>query len=377
MSCPVSLFIAGDYVDAYLYSDVLLVWDGAGRLAIVQTRALASAAIAGSDMHPQLARAAFVDNQLLDEVEVTGTENGDRSSAVADQAIQVNISDLSPRYFRVAPELEVLDLMATYGRLFVSTTDSLLSVPFDAREVGPTRKRLDHTCVSTLPRWGSVTASCANAGSWALLGENSSADVGGSRTLQFDSATSIRHSWLGSNVLTFEENGRFDPFRADVERGKGKETLVRGFEPLSSNDFANEGWWLDEDADIAGLSDSDFTAVFPGEIVTSHRGEILATPLHVWGGFPQPDGYSQSLGRVPGRILDIVRTAGEYVIETDGALHILTDEGREPELLLERETIALRSYGRSRRYRRVVTATADGGLLIAAFTGTPSGIRGE
>ena len=152
---------------------------------------------------------------------------------------------------------------------------------------------------------------------------------------------------------------------------------MRGFEPLSSNDFANEGWWLDEDADIAGLSDSDFTAVFPGEIVTSHRSEILATPLHVWGGFPQPAGYSQSLGRVPGRILDIVRTAGEYVIETDGALHILTDEGREPELLLERETIALRSYGRSRRYRRVVTATADGGLLIAAFTGTPSGIRGE
>ncbi len=55
------------------------------------------------------------------------------------------------------------------------------------------------------------------------------------------------------------------------------------------------------------------------------------------------------------------------MIETDQSIVYLYSDG--PRTMIEREVISLRAYPRSKRHRRMITATIDGGLLIAVLLG--------
>ena len=145
---------SGTVCDSYLYGGLLLAWDDQGRLIIVSTEAVAMAAAEVTSAPLALARAAFVDNKLLSDARVTDRLAKSALSEVhnGDGAIvHLDLDDLNPLFFAVAPEVDVLDLMATYSRLFISTDDSLLSLPFGAQEVGDVRRRIDHrSYLSTL-----------------------------------------------------------------------------------------------------------------------------------------------------------------------------------------------------------------------------------
>lgn len=94
---------------------------------------------------------------------------------------------------------------------------------------------------------------------------------------------------------------------------------------------------------------------------------MFATRISPWEGIPQPVGETEGIAEVAGRVLSIADTDGGFVVETDEELNYVAAHGNVE--LIRRETISLRSYQRSRRHRRTISATVDGGLLISALLG--------
>lgn len=403
MTSTVSALIEGNYVDSYLYGGLLLAWDERGRLLIASTESLARAVADAAAAPRDITRALFVDNKLLRNPDVmrcaqtcglSQVQNGDGATT------HVSLNDLEPRFFDVAPNAEVLDLMATYGRLFISTDEALLTVPFNAAEVGELRHLLFYRCLSTTPRWGAITASCADAGTWALINEIQLEFGPTQRTEQIDEAVSVRHSWLGSNLLSFDDESEIEILKADVPLGKGRHRLVEGFSLAEDyGDLSQIRWWLSIDEyqepaleatdpwfespdprssviesdriDITRRSQvgpPDFVTAFPGLLVAARDGRLRATRISTWSGYPDPFGDIENVAEVNGRVLAVADTDGGFIIETDSELHYIP--AGDPVVLIARETISLRGYPRSRRHRRAITATVDGGLLITALLGT-------
>lgn len=372
MSSSISVLIEGNYVDAHLYGGLLLAWDDRGRLIIVSTEAVASAVAEATALPRGIARAAFVDNKLLHDpkdrrhsLDLMRGELTGRPQTV----VNLRLESLDPRFFAVAPNVTVLDLMATYGRLFIATDDALFSVPFDSSHVGDLRKRLAHRCLATTPRWGVVSASCGDAGAWALLNETDVSGGPARRAEQIDVGVSVRHSWLGSSLLSFDDDNQIEMFKAAVPMRKGQRRLALGFSSIDdSDDLEGAGWWFPASDDPLGLRGADFVTAFAGLLVAARDGLVQATRISTWSGFPQPFGETAQLAEIGGRVLSVAETDGGFVVETDDELHYLTDG--DPELLVDRETISLRAYPRSKRHRRAVSATVDGGLLISALLGS-------
>jgi hypothetical protein len=371
MSVTASVLIEGNYVDAYLYGGLLLAWDDRGRLLIASTESLAAAAALASKTNKRIARALFVDNKVLKEGEALAQA---RKSPLAsgrdhDDALHLSMDKLDPRYFEVATDAHVLDLMATYGRMFVSTDDALLSFPFAATEVGAAQTRLPHRCLSTTPRWGAVSASCAEVGAWALLYEVEKAHGATPRAVQLDaSRASIRHSWLGASLLSFDDENRIEAFKARVPREKGQRRLAEGFsasdEYLTSADAYSQT--VDERAE--SINTIDFITAFPGLVVIARAGVVVAQRVHLWEGAPMSFDQPIEFAEVDKRVLSVADTDAGFVVETvDALLYVEADASTA---ITNRETIALRAYPRSKRHRRTVTATVDGGLLITALLGT-------
>jgi hypothetical protein len=373
-----SVLIEGDYVDAYLYGGLLLAWDDRGRLLISNTEILADAAVESHSVSRSVARAAFVDNKLLDKpgaltrarkLAKPKIRNGDGA------VMHLRPHDLRPSYFSVADDAHVLDLMATYNSLFISTDDSLLSVPFGPYEVGDVVKRFPHRCLSTSQRWGAVSASCAERGAWVLLEEVGEAKGAERKTEQIDEKVSIRHAWLGSTLLSFDESNAIDLFKAVVPTRKGERRRMRGF--ISSEEFEDSEYigWSSPEWDPVGIEHADFVTTFTGLLVVAGDGLVRATRVSLWSGAPEPVGEVLNIAETVDRVLSVVDTVGGFVVETDEKLSYLSTENEET--LLSRETISLRSYQRSKRYRRTVTATVDGGLLVTALFGDHMLPQGE
>ena len=363
MSSTVSVLIEEDVVDAFLYGGLLLAWDWRGQLLIVDTETIATKVAESSGSQRSAARAAFVDNKLLDSRK---TRASVRRSALAEvhngdgAVVHLSIDDLEPRRFDIGADTSVLDLMATYGRLFISTDDGLLSLPFAPTDVGPTRRLLSFRCLSTTPRWGTVAASCGQKGAWALLDELAS--DGRRRTDQLDEGSSLRHAWLGSALLSFGES-EVDVFTAIVKRDKERRQHIDGF--VATDDGADDvvASWSSEVS--GGLGQESYLGAAKGLLLTGRDAELLALPVQTFHGTPRPLGAEVSIPIEPGRVFEVVDTDAGFVVETSNSIQYVARD--ETSIVIERETISLRSYPRSRRHRRATTATIDGGLLITAL----------
>jgi hypothetical protein len=386
------VLIEGDYVDAYLYGGLLLVWDSKGRLVIVTTDSIAKAAARVAETSPGVARSAFVDNKLLDGDGV-GSLGSVLDSPLArqngDEPTSIPMKALDAHYFDVASDAAVLDLMATYGQLFISTDDSLLSVRFDRSEVTKPRARLNHRCLATTPRYGAVTASCADVGTWILFNEYNPQRSSAAHVDQIDPSTTVRHSWMGLTLLSYGEQNQVSPFRAVVEKHEGHKvatsveramiltTTVDGRYTggdVSEIDLAAADFDLlvgrtaavDDDL-VDAMRRADFSTSFTGVVFTATRGVLHATFASNWSGYLHQSGERVEVGRVPGRVLSACDTTGGFVIETEESLFYASSDGST--VLLNREVISVRSYPRSKRHRRAITATVDGGLLLSTMLG--------
>jgi hypothetical protein len=373
MTETASVLIAGDYVDAYLYGGLLLAWDSRGRLMIASTESLADVVSSGFSIPRRSARAAFVDNKLLsiDEAKSSPGEFGFKSLRSADGDVaHVDINSLDCRFFSVADDAVVFDLMATYGHLFISTDEALLSVPFGPFEVGTVEKRIAHRCLSASPRWGAVSASCADKGAWALLGEIGYGRDIRKRTEQIDEKESVRHAWTGSTFLSFSGDNDIDLYTAAAPVRKGQHRIVETFDPVDDSGEWGSIWQVAIDSDASRLRDADFVTAVTGLLIVVGNGRLTATQISTWS---RPvdglyrDVFAMEIGD---RVLSLVETASGLVVETDSSLLYLDDQELRP--LISRETISLRSYPRSKRHRRTITATVDGGLLVTAVFGENS-----
>lgn len=367
------MLIKGDYVDSYLYGGWLLVWDGQGRLAVVSTESLAAVTAEVVGVPRAAAQAAFVDNKRL-----LGTGAGELArlkksrlvSKATGDVVTLDMRELEPRYYSVAPDASVLDLMVTYYRLYISTDDALLTARLDREDVTDIRKRLPHRCLVTSPHLGSISASCADLGTWLLFNEYRSFGWTDPRTEQVDEFESVRHAWSGSTLLSFDQWNRMDAFRAVVEERDHERALAAVVEQHVDSELLSNFWLrtsLDELGEPAGDVDlqANFVTAFTGMLFAAVGGRLLAVPVANWYEQFQQARSTHDLGPFEGRVLSAADTEAGFVIESDSALTYLA--AGHTERLIEREVVSLRSYLRSKRHRRAITATVDGGLLISTL----------
>lgn len=381
MSQTVSVLIEGNYVDAYLYGGLLLVWDERGRLGIVSTDAIARVAAARASSSLASAQALFVDNKKLRDadarLQIQQTplgkfRNGDGA------IVHMTMDALAPQYFSVATDATVLDLMATYGRLYVSTDESLLEVPFNQTEIGDRKVLLGIECLATTPKWGAVNASCGSKGAWAMFNQIRGQDP--PRAEQIDEVASIRHGWLGTTLVSFNEDNQLNLLRVVLREEnyrRRKRRVAEGFVTVArAQDDDVEGDEDDDDDSIDNwflgdawpmLHEADFATVATGLLLSASAGKLNALHAQTYRGHVHPLGQPFRHDLLPGRVLSIADSEAGFVVETSTNLQYLDALGVS--LVVERETISLRAYPRSRRHRRAVTATVDGGLLITALLG--------
>ena len=161
----------------------------------------------------------------------------------------------------------------------------------------------------------------------------------------------MRHSWLGSSLLSFNDDNEIEVLKALVPKRRGQARLVETFSRIESSANLSEiEWWLSTDADPLGVADAEFVTSFTSLLVSARRGSVSATRISTWDGIPQPVGETEAIAEVPGRVLSIADTDAGFVVETDEELNYVAAQGVVE--LISRETISLRWFQRSRRHRR-------------------------
>ncbi|MGH9211638.1 MAG: threonine aldolase family protein [Acidimicrobiales bacterium] len=144
---------------------------------------------------------------------------------------------------------------------------------------------------------------------------------------------------------------------------EGERQLASGFSQADQSDY---DWWYSADAEFS-LNDADYVAAINGLLIAARHERLRINPLQASHGSPRLLGPSFVLPLAPGRVLSVADTEGGLIIETSSNLQYISNT--ETAGLVSRESISLRAYPRSKRPRRMITATVDGGLLLTTLLG--------
>lgn len=355
----ISVLIPGAFIDAHVYMDFLFTQDASGRARLFRLHDIVREAARAHGMPQRQAQAAFMDNRLLE----TGS-----SSNVRDKERVVEIPQKRLRAQELPISVNgatIFDTAITYLTLFLATDEGLLSAPLDAKDprlLASPITRLSLPCYQASPRWGGVAASCGQSGLWALINEWSLGDAK-REAKQIDDAASDRNAWMGFSLVSFASRTGFKAFSALVPMGRGKRRIAAEFvdDEVSLLDL------LPDDANVDLADPWTLVAAAGGALVVASRGGLLLIPTWRHDRSLDSNRIGRSIGTVSGRPLNVAETEGGYVIETDRSLVYYHAQGQQD--IARLDTILMRSYPRSRRFRRVITATVDGGLLLACTLG--------
>jgi hypothetical protein len=356
----IGVVIPGRFVDAYVYMDFLFACEASGRARMFSLDDIAREAANASRVPHAQARALFADNRLL-------AGGNLQASNFQGDVVEVPAGSLAAEEVPLSINAAtVFDTTITYLTLFLATDAGLLSVPLDPgtrRSMNMPSVRLSLPCYQANPRWGGVAASCGRDGLWALVNEWGFGEVE-RQTSQLDEAESNRNAWMGFSLVSFAGRADLKAFSADVPMGRGKKRIASQFseDTFSVGDFV-PGRMLDDLSDPWTL-----VAAVGGAIVLITRDEVLLIPtLRHEGALWSFANGTKSIGSVSSRPLNVVETDGGYVIETSRSLYYYHAEGQQQ--VIDQEAIAVRAYPRSRRFRRLITATVEGGVLLACMLG--------
>lgn len=377
-----SIRIPGRFIDAHLYGEHLYAFDHAGRLSAFSLRSIADQLARATSMSRSAANALVVDQKLLsmygcpvDPAMRSIAEDASRSQSASTGPIELAAKSLQQTHLGYTSDAFVLDMMISYWTIFVSTEDGLFSLPISADEEisdDEPKLRLNQPCRMSSARWGAVTASCLQSGTWSLLSEVSGLPTKDRRREQVSEVFSSRHAWAGGSLFAYDSATTYNVFKANIpkkpkkKRKKGDRRVVDGFsmerdlgllDPVAANSLTPE----------PERKHRQFVTTLGTTLFGINEGQCYVNSLSNWGGqIHSVDGLT-SLGRVDGRPEAVVETDGGYVVETRAALSYVSRDGVST--AADVETISLRSYPQSRRFRRAITATTDSGLVLSVLLG--------
>jgi hypothetical protein len=356
-----SIILPGRFVDAHVYTDFVFAYDASGSAHFFDLASVAAEAARVHGIPSTLAQAAFANNRLLD---MRGARlRAAPAGKVPEIALDRVASSQSPLRINDAA---IFDTAITYFTLFLATDEGLLAAPLRPEE--PTvdsemRLRLRFGCYQASPRWGGLAVSGGSEGLWALVNEFGLASEVAKRDELLDPAVSTRNGWLGFSLISFSGRVDLSAYTAMIPMGRGQKRVARGFE----RDEVDLWDVVPEEVDIDFDDPWTFLVAVGGGLLVAAREGLFLVPTyrqqhHLWA-----DRGARPIAQPRDRTLSVVETAGGYVVETDRSLQYVDAEG--PSTLLDRDCILLRSYPRSRRFRRLVTATVDGGLMLSCTLG--------
>jgi hypothetical protein len=261
-----------------------------------------------------------------------------------------------------AAVVDVLDMLVFYNRLYLGTGAALFAVEaFDPAQP-PSRLRMDacvkQTCYGVSAGLGAVAASCAEKGLYLVLEVNAEQQrprkaASQSLRAEIGYATVVNHR--SRDVVEFLAGQT-----ADTKHGRVLTEVRRARVADSTRDVIGQD--LGHGVDLA-LWDQSRLVVFRKGTVSSvgvaRTGDVRAL------------GRSRDLGTYGEEVtvLGAARVGRRFAIETDDTVLVAGED--ETVVVPTGPVISLRTYPRSIRYRRLVTATSEAGLWLIAVAEEP------
>lgn len=347
--------------DAFVYRTSLYCWTFDGDLRVYSVADIERAIVRESDAGSLLTYALFHSRGIgarADQIDAwhlrSSAEDGNRVTIDAERVPYVET--------RVGVDADVLlDFLIFYDRLYFATDGGLFSVePFDPFSPPPVigaELRLRDPCYAAEGGLGAVAASCGPKGLRLLLGEATGA---ASRTKRA-AAVSVRAELGYGTVVNHRTRTDYEFLAGEVSdqaHGHVMTDVHRAKMARSENVRAAIG--------VDGI-DAEFTLWDRSRLVMFSRGEVLSVSVVVADRERRLNSV-RVIGRYEAgaRVVSATRVGREFAVETEDGV---TFVGEHHAVSADTgPVVSLRSYPRSHRYQRLVTATAKSGLWLIAAT---------
>ncbi|MFN2643070.1 MAG: hypothetical protein ABR548_14485 [Actinomycetota bacterium] len=376
-----SFFIPGDYEDVYLYMDHLLLLERDGQLVLVPLGGIVDQVSEVSDDLASVAQGLLRRNDIF-----TTTRESSVSLAALSGLSRLPSStiEIRPKNLElvdtaiIGPPGRLLALAVYYRRAYFGTTKGVFDVDLDFDDLRSNhgrgvRPRIDGRCVALSARLGAISVSLGKQGLYSSFGEFGS-ESASSEELEFVTQPSARTGWLGDDLINYGSRVELSLFRSALEEVHrpsieevedefgGRPTTKRlvGFseDGISDRDLASSA------GDRFQVSYEDIQFVWNSRryfFIRTYAGSIFSLRPRQHGRTVEDFAVSPR-PRLESRVVSAHVTANGLVLETDDRVVLYSE--RAFHTLYEGEVATIKSFPRSVRYRHIVAATVDDGVLI-------------
>jgi hypothetical protein len=258
--------------------------------------------------------------------------------------------------------VDVLDMMVFYNRLYLGTGAGLFTVEAFDRQEPPTRlritPRIKQTCYAVSGGLGAVAASCGDKGLYLLL------DITAEARRSPKAASQSLRSEIGYGTVANHRS------RDDVELLAGETVDTDRGRVLTGVRRPRAGASASRQVaqDLGG--GIDLTLWDQSRLVVFRAGAVSSVGV-ARSGDVRALGRTRELATYGERLtpLSAARVGHHFAMETDEAVVVAGDAGTG--VVQTGPVISLRTYPRSVRYRRLVTATSESGLWLVGVAEEP------
>jgi hypothetical protein len=349
--------------DAFVYRTSLYCWTFEGRLRVYAIADIERAIHETNDAGPLLTYALFHSRGIgARDAQVAAWQNSSSPRFQDPGRVDLDAEAIPYVEYRIGLEADsLLDLLIFYDRMYFATDGGLFSLdPFDPASAPPllrTDTRFTDPCYAAEGGLGAVAASCGPKGLRLLLGE-----VGGSAGLvkpRRAAPVSVRAEVGYGTVVNHRTRSDFEFLAGELSGGDDGHVLTK----VHRAD-------VDRSAKVQAAVGPDdqaveFTLWDRSRLVMFQGGKVLSVSVVVDETNRRLNSVRE-LGNygVDARVISASRVGRTFAVETEQGVAVVG--GDAARFIETGPIVSLRSYPRSHRYQRLVSATAKGGLWLLA-----------
>lgn len=350
-----AVIIRGDYIAAVPYGKDLHLVSFDNEFTSIPMQEIADVARTADNGTGAAAKGLFVDNRLAPPTLPS-------SSKVIEYTPRGRGVDIGLR------DAFLYDLFISYFNLFVATSAGLFAVPLPRGEVQPRNVRtvLEGPVFAAEPRWGGIAAACGSEGV-KLRYHFDGGDSVDARTERISPRGVDDLAWSHRTLVATALDGGIELLRAEL----GREP--EGHYPQARRRYLKQVEILGKDEEVELLHDlasQEIVSLVPFNslLYAVQRSELAVTLVSRFlaGGSP----VERLELPVDGKdVRSIVETDAGIVVEAKDALYCQSPSAWTD--LFGGPASRVQAFPRSRRYRRLVVAAVEDGVLLAPVLGRP------
>jgi hypothetical protein len=385
-----SIFIPGQFDDAFLYMGRLLVFTANRDIQVWNLDQLSERLQSELPTSGEVPKWMFCRNDWLTSGQFHSLM---KTPGILERVIEnfsrfpqpfVEIkSDGYQQQFPLALNADqLLDVLVYAGRLYVATDGGLFDINVDwefGGEIVPSdpRKRLEVSCLSTSANYGAVVASCGGDGLFTATESFSGIESPyGLETFHRSEHRSIRTAWLGEDLVNYSSSA--DP---SLLRGKYQEGALSIQDEKASKVLIG----LDEDQvslrELFGEATAkhnvpveDVQFVFNSKhnfFLNTYSGRFFGAGVKdVWTEDVTKKReprlrYVKEYSRSESRILSAGATRVGVVLERDTDVSVWAQD--EWHTFIDEPALSVRTFIKSKRYQNLVVATLTKGVQLTGL----------